>query len=94
VPGGAVWISEGADWRLRNLRHEDGLTRWEVWHGGALWAEFAMRLAGEHNALNATAAAALAFGRGLSKEAIVAALGSFKSVKRRLEVRAEVAGSR
>ncbi len=51
-----------------------------------------MHMAGEHNALNATAAAALAFGQGVSKEAIQAALKSFKSVKRRLEVRAEIAG--
>jgi UDP-N-acetylmuramate: L-alanyl-gamma-D-glutamyl-meso-diaminopimelate ligase len=85
-------FSEGADWRLEKLRHEEGLTRWEVWHDGALWAELEMRLAGEHNALNATAAAALACGLGVSKEAIQAALASFKSVKRRLEVRAEIAG--
>jgi UDP-N-acetylmuramate: L-alanyl-gamma-D-glutamyl-meso-diaminopimelate ligase len=81
-----------ADWRLTNLRHEDGLTRWEVWHGGALWAELQMSLAGEHNALNATAAAALAAGRGIGKEEICTALAAFKSVKRRLEVRAEIGG--
>jgi UDP-N-acetylmuramate: L-alanyl-gamma-D-glutamyl-meso-diaminopimelate ligase len=51
-----------------------------------------MRLAGEHNALNATAAAALAASQGIAKEAIQAALASFKSVKRRLEVRAEIGG--
>jgi len=83
-------FSDGADWQIRNLRHEDGLTRWEVWHEGALWAELEMELAGEHNALNATAAAALACGLGIGKESIQAALGSFKSVKRRLEVRAVV----
>jgi UDP-N-acetylmuramate: L-alanyl-gamma-D-glutamyl-meso-diaminopimelate ligase len=81
-----------ADWRLKDLRHEDGVTRWEVWRGGELWAELEMRLAGEHNALNATAAAALAAGRGIGKEAIRAALAGFKSVKRRLEVRAEIGG--
>jgi UDP-N-acetylmuramate: L-alanyl-gamma-D-glutamyl-meso-diaminopimelate ligase len=85
-------FSEGTDWRIRNLRHEDGMTRWEVWHNGALWTEFEMRLAGEHNALNATAAAALAFGQGVSKEAIQESFATFKSVKRRLEVRAEIAG--
>ncbi|MGA3343620.1 MAG: UDP-N-acetylmuramate:L-alanyl-gamma-D-glutamyl-meso-diaminopimelate ligase [Terracidiphilus sp.] len=83
---------ETSEWRIQNLRHEDGLTRWEVWHAGALWAELEMSLAGEHNALNATAAAALASGRGLSKDAICAALASFKSVKRRLEVRAAIDG--
>ena len=83
---------QDSDWRLANLRHQDGLTRWEIWHAGALWASVEMTLAGEHNALNATAAAALAAGQGIPKEAIVAALAGFKSVKRRLEVRAQIAG--
>jgi UDP-N-acetylmuramate: L-alanyl-gamma-D-glutamyl-meso-diaminopimelate ligase len=85
-------FSETSEWRIQNLRHEDGLTRWEVWRGGAVWAELAMSLAGEHNALNATAAAALASGQGVTVEAIKEAVASFKSVKRRLEVRAQVAG--
>jgi UDP-N-acetylmuramate: L-alanyl-gamma-D-glutamyl-meso-diaminopimelate ligase len=85
-------FSERAEWRMRNLRHEDGLARWEVWRDGAVWAELEMGMAGEHNALNATAAAALAAGQGVSKEAICAALRSFKSVKRRLEVRARIGG--
>lgn len=49
-----------------------------------------MELAGAHNALNATAAAALAAGQGIPAEAIIEALASFRSVKRRLEVRAVV----
>ncbi len=85
-------FSERAEWRMRNLRHESGLTRWEVWRAGAVWAELEMGMAGEHNALNATATAALAAGQGVSKEAICAALRSFKSVKRRLEVRARIGG--
>jgi UDP-N-acetylmuramate: L-alanyl-gamma-D-glutamyl-meso-diaminopimelate ligase len=85
-------FTASADWRIQNLRHENGLTRWEVWRGGALWAELEMALAGEHNALNATAAAALASGQGIGKEAIQESLATFKSVKRRLEVRAEVGG--
>ncbi len=85
-------FSDEADWRIRNLRHEDGLTRWEVWRENALWAEFEMQLAGEHNALNATAAAALAFSQGVNLEAIRTAIASFKSVKRRLEVRAKIGG--
>ncbi len=83
-------FSETAGWRIGNLRHDSGLTRWEVWREGALWSEFEMQLAGEHNALNATAAAALASGLGIGKESIQTALASFKSVKRRLEVRAQV----
>jgi UDP-N-acetylmuramate: L-alanyl-gamma-D-glutamyl-meso-diaminopimelate ligase len=85
-------FSEGADWQLKNLRHADGATHWEVWHRGTLWADLKMQMPGEHNALNATAAAALAFGQGVSKQAIKDALATFKSVKRRLELRAQVAG--
>lgn len=83
---------ESSDWRLRNLSHKDGFTRWEVWHDGTLWAVLEMALPGEHNALNATAAAALAAGQGIAKQSIIAALASFKNVKRRLEVRASVNG--
>jgi len=85
-------FSENADWRVKNLRHEAGLTKWEVWREGVLWSELEMSLAGEHNALNATAAAALAAGQGVEKDSIREALASFKSVKRRLEVRAEIGG--
>ncbi len=81
-----------AHWQIRNLRHVDGLTRWELWHDGAPWGDLEMELAGEHNALNATAAAALATGQGISKLSIQGALSSFKSVKRRLEVRDVIGG--
>jgi len=85
-------FSAEADWRLSNLRHEQGVSRWEVHHKGILWAQLEMQMAGEHNALNATAAAALAVGSGIDKEIICAAFSSFKSVKRRLEVRAVIDG--
>ena len=56
------------------------------------WADFEFALAGEYNVWNATAAAALASSCGISKESIAAALKTFKSVKRRLEVKAQVNG--
>jgi UDP-N-acetylmuramate: L-alanyl-gamma-D-glutamyl-meso-diaminopimelate ligase len=85
-------FSQTADWRIANLRHDAGKSLWEVHRNGALWAEFAMPLAGEHNALNATAAGALAANHGVPVDAIQAALATFLSVKRRLEVRAVVQG--
>ena len=85
-------FSAEADWRLQNLRYASGVMHWQVWHGNALWSAFEMKLAGEHNALNATAAAALAAGQGIPVKAIQQALASFMSVKRRLEVRAEIGG--
>ncbi len=85
-------FSAAANWRIRNLRYADGQTQWEVHREGALWGEFAMRVAGEHNVLNATAAAALAASQEVSRESIAAALATFKSVKRRLEVRDRING--
>jgi UDP-N-acetylmuramate: L-alanyl-gamma-D-glutamyl-meso-diaminopimelate ligase len=82
----------GADWRVRDLHLEPGRTFWSVLHDGQPWAEFEFALAGEYNVWNATAAAALAASYGISKEAIAAALKTFKSVKRRLEVKAQVNG--
>jgi UDP-N-acetylmuramate: L-alanyl-gamma-D-glutamyl-meso-diaminopimelate ligase len=85
-------FSPQSEWQLRNLRQDAKTMRWEIWREGALWTKIDMNLAGEHNALNATAAAALASGCGIAKEAIVEALSTFRSVKRRLEVRAQIGG--
>jgi UDP-N-acetylmuramate: L-alanyl-gamma-D-glutamyl-meso-diaminopimelate ligase len=79
-------------WRVSNLRHEGSFTRWTLTRASAAFAELSLPMAGEHNALNATAAAALAARQGLPTDAIIEALATFKSVKRRLEVRAVVDG--
>ena len=81
-----------ANWKVTNLRLEPARTTWTVVHDGQSWAELEFPLAGEYNVWNATAAAALAASCGISKEAIAAALRTFKSVKRRLEVKAQVNG--
>ena len=81
-----------SDWRIAEMRHEAGVSRWTLLRGGETFAELRLPMAGEHNALNATAAAALAAGQGVPVGAIVEALATFRSVKRRLEVRAEVGG--
>jgi UDP-N-acetylmuramate: L-alanyl-gamma-D-glutamyl-meso-diaminopimelate ligase len=85
-------FGEAANWRIRNLRYESGRMHWNVLRSGVAWADFEMHLAGEHNALNATAAVALAAAAGIPTHAITEALATFKSVKRRLEVRAEING--
>ena len=79
-------------WRLDGLTHEGSQTTWQVLREGKPWAEFTLNMAGAHNALNATAAAALAAGQGLPLDAIAEALATFKSVKRRLEVRDVIDG--
>src|SRR6266705_2139961 len=81
-----------ATWRMTDLRLEPTRTTWSLLRDGEAWANFEFALGGEYNVWNATAAAALAAGYGISKEEIAAALKTFKSVKRRLEVRAQVNG--
>jgi UDP-N-acetylmuramate: L-alanyl-gamma-D-glutamyl-meso-diaminopimelate ligase len=81
-----------ANWKVTNLRLEPARTSWTVLHDGQSWADLEFALAGEYNVWNATAAAALAASCGVPKDAIAAALKSFKSVKRRLEVKAQVDG--
>ena len=84
--------SDLAGWKVDHLRLEPERTSWSVVHNGEPWADLEFALGGEYNVWNATAAAALAAGCGISREAIGEALKTFKSVKRRLEVRAQVNG--
>jgi len=81
-----------AHWQIANVKFEAERTLWSVLHGGRPWMDMEFPLAGEYNVWNATAAAAIAVAYGISKEEIAAALKTFKSVKRRLEVKARVNG--
>jgi UDP-N-acetylmuramate: L-alanyl-gamma-D-glutamyl-meso-diaminopimelate ligase len=81
-----------ANWQITNLRLEPSRTCWTVLHNGQVWSDLEFPQAGEYNVWNATSAAALAASCDIPKEAIAAALKTFKSVKRRLEVKAQVNG--
>jgi UDP-N-acetylmuramate: L-alanyl-gamma-D-glutamyl-meso-diaminopimelate ligase len=85
-------FNPNSTWCLTNLHFESGASRWRLLQSGQRWADLMLPLAGEHNALNATAAAALAAGQGIPPEPITEALATFQSVRRRLEVRAEIDG--
>jgi UDP-N-acetylmuramate: L-alanyl-gamma-D-glutamyl-meso-diaminopimelate ligase len=84
--------SDRANWKIENLNLGEQHTSWSLLRDGKLWADFDFALGGEYNVWNATAAAALAANYGISKDVIAQALASFRSVKRRLEVKAEVNG--
>jgi UDP-N-acetylmuramate: L-alanyl-gamma-D-glutamyl-meso-diaminopimelate ligase len=85
-------LKPDATWRVTGLRTTPEKTSWSVLHQGRPWADLEFELAGEYNVLNATAAAALATSYGISAGQIDQALKTFKSVKRRLEVKAQVNG--
>jgi UDP-N-acetylmuramate: L-alanyl-gamma-D-glutamyl-meso-diaminopimelate ligase len=84
--------ASNANWQVTNLRLEPSQTSWTVVRDGKSWADFSFALAGEYNVWNATAAAAIAANYGIAKDVIAAAFKSFNSVKRRLEIRAQVNG--
>src|SRR6202158_5354405 len=69
---------------------EKDVMKFQVSHDGKLFGEFAMTSAGRHNVLNALAGIAVASGRGISADAIKKALATFRSVKRRMDVKGEV----
>ena len=85
-------FGERSAWRITDIEYAPALTRWRVLRNGKRWGAFEFSLAGEYNVLNATAAAAMAANYGISADEIAKGLRSFRSVKRRLEVKAEVHG--
>jgi UDP-N-acetylmuramate: L-alanyl-gamma-D-glutamyl-meso-diaminopimelate ligase len=85
-------LQANSAWQITDLRFEPTRTSWTVLRTGKRWADFEFSLAGEYNVCNATAAAAMAAGYGIPLEDIQQALRTFRSVKRRLEVKAQVNG--
>jgi len=81
---------EGADWAARLLKPDAG--RFEVLRAGRSCGEVAWELTGTHNARNALSAIAAAAHVGVAPNEAVALLGTFRNVKRRLEIRAEIDG--
>jgi UDP-N-acetylmuramate: L-alanyl-gamma-D-glutamyl-meso-diaminopimelate ligase len=84
--------SNRASWKIANLKLGEDRTSWSVLRDGKHWADFEFPLGGEYNVWNATAAAALGANYEISKDVLAKALKTFRSVKRRLEVKAQVNG--
>jgi UDP-N-acetylmuramate: L-alanyl-gamma-D-glutamyl-meso-diaminopimelate ligase len=84
--------SNRAAWKIVNLKLGEERTSWSVLRDGKPWADFEFSLGGEYNVWNATAAAALAANYEIPKDVIAQALLTFRSVKRRLEIKALVNG--
>ncbi len=85
-------LEKEADWRARGVRWEAAATCFEIALRGEPVADVRLPLGGNHNVLNALAAAAIASGRGAPREAIERALASFAGVRRRMEVRGDALG--
>ncbi|MGD9587380.1 MAG: UDP-N-acetylmuramate:L-alanyl-gamma-D-glutamyl-meso-diaminopimelate ligase [Pyrinomonadaceae bacterium] len=85
-------LSEAAKWQARDLEFADNKTRFSVYCNGEPWGEFETHLFGEFNVRNCMAVIIAADAWGIAKEKIQEAFDTFKSVKRRMEVRGTICG--
>src|SRR4030095_4405591 len=83
---------DDAKWQARDINYSDGLTRFSVYREGSEWARFLTPLIGEFNVRNCLAVIVAADAWGVERQVIAEAMASFKSVRRRCEVRGEVKG--
>ncbi len=90
-----VWYALSSDevgdvdptWLAAPIRPQGGLTPFDLFIGGSATPTVMSPLSGRHNVLNAVAAMALAAETGQARiDALVAALGSFRGVRRRQEL--------
>ena len=79
--------SDDAKWQARYIDFSGDVTRFTVFKDGHSWGEFETHLIGEFNVKNCLAVIIAADAWGISKEQIQEAFDTFKSVKRRMEVR-------
>ena len=83
---------DDALWQARDIDYSEGMMRFSVFREGAKWAEFKTPLIGEFNVRNTLAVIIAADAWGVEHKAIAEALVTFKSVRRRFEVRGEING--
>jgi UDP-N-acetylmuramate: L-alanyl-gamma-D-glutamyl-meso-diaminopimelate ligase len=80
------------DWTAGDISWHDEATQFRVALRGNEVTRIRIPVAGKHNVLNALSAVALAYGRGVECDAIETALATFKSVRRRMEIKGEANG--
>jgi UDP-N-acetylmuramate: L-alanyl-gamma-D-glutamyl-meso-diaminopimelate ligase len=85
-------LHEAAAWRAVDVRPAPDGTCFRLLVHGSDLGGVNLPLAGEHNVRNALAALAVAAAEGVAPERSAPALARFRGVRRRLEVRGEVAG--
>jgi UDP-N-acetylmuramate: L-alanyl-gamma-D-glutamyl-meso-diaminopimelate ligase len=78
------------DWIGSEVAADGEGMRFRVTYRGKLFGEFALTASGRHNVLNAIAAIAAGHGRGIPATTLAEALSTFRSVKRRMDVKGEL----
>ena len=81
-----------AGWQAREIDFSGDVTKFSVFRASEKWSEFETNLIGEFNVRNCLAVIIAADAWGISKEKIQEAFRTFKSVKRRVEIRGVIGG--
>jgi UDP-N-acetylmuramate: L-alanyl-gamma-D-glutamyl-meso-diaminopimelate ligase len=85
-------FEKGNEWIATNVNSAgDGMT-FSLAHKGKHFGDFTLAATGHHNVLNAMAALIVGHGRGIDIPAMQQALETFRSVRRRMDVKGEVDG--
>ena len=85
-------LTPECDWCAGDILWHDEATEFRVAYRGSEVTRIRIPVAGRHNVLDALAAIALAYGRGVECDAIARALATFQSVRRRMEIKGEAGG--
>jgi UDP-N-acetylmuramate: L-alanyl-gamma-D-glutamyl-meso-diaminopimelate ligase len=80
------------DWVSSNVQSDGDTMTFQVTFKGEPYTDIRLAATGRHNVLNSLAALIVAQGRGIRRESIQEALSTFRSVKRRMDVKGEVDG--
>ena len=80
------------DWIAGDMESVEGSTHFRIAHHGEEVARVRLAAPGRHNVLNSLAAVAAAQGRGVSRESLEKALGTFRNVRRRMDIKGEERG--
>ncbi len=85
-------LNGGNQWIASNVQSDGDGMKFHVRHSNEDYGEFRLAATGHHNVLNALAALVVAQGRGINRESLQKALTTFRSVRRRMDVKGEVDG--
>lgn len=85
APGHSYGFSSKANWQIQNFSAKERGISFDLFHENYLYKNIEVSLLGRHNALNSSAAFALALTLGADESKLREALRSFGGVHRRLE---------
>src|SRR5262245_37187656 len=79
-------------WQARDVHYDPDCTRFALFHNRAKWGDVETPLAGAFNVRNCLAAMATAHAVGADAAKVLDGLRTFRSVRRRMEIRGQAAG--